>query len=112
MLVVIVEDDPGVGKYQAMALEQAGIDVRLPDPGPELMHPSVWAGVDVAVVDVMMPKIDGREILRWLAQHCPNVRRVCVTALSRNHAHELRALAHVVVLKPFRPSEFVAAVRD
>lgn len=61
-----------------------------------------WDDCAVAIVDVMMPIVDGREILDFLAAEHPSTYRVAWTAASTALREELleTGLAHEVVVKP------------
>lgn len=61
-----------------------------------------WDEVAVAIIDVMMPNVDGREIMAWLRDERPEIHRIAWTAAVDNYREELTAnnLAHAVVAKP------------
>ncbi len=75
-----------------------------------LMHESVWDGVDVAVVDLLLPHTTGDALLAWLGEHAPHVRRV---AMSGSGPLRLEAAveADVRLLKPFMLDDLIAALR-
>ena len=61
-----------------------------------------WDQVAVAIVDVMMPNVDGRDIMRWLRDERPHIYRIAWTAAVESHKESLttEGLAHAVIAKP------------
>lgn len=82
----------------------------------QLLTREPWHGIDTALVDILLgePDIDGRDILRWLKEERPDIRRVCFSAVA-NVYPELAALADVVLTKGSVGSAallFAVGVRD
>jgi len=71
--VLIVDDDDLVrGTYQRF-LTQAGFDVDAAGSGREAQERLAALEYDVAVVDLLMPEIDGFQVLEWMRAHAPDV---------------------------------------
>ena len=70
------------------------------------------AEVDVIILDVVMPKMDGLQVLRRLLQVNPEIKIIMVTAISSGSivSGAMRAGALEFVTKPFKLSELVKAV--
>lgn len=109
--MVIVEDDVALAHLQAELL--AGHDVRVvTDNFAELFEDGPWAGVDVAVVDLMLPGVRGEDLLDYLAAHHPTVRRVVSTAMPLYELGKIIPKADYVLLKPFDVDRLQAAIED
>jgi DNA-binding response OmpR family regulator len=111
--VRIVEDNDDIAFMLARQIESDAphLDATMTTTGfPELLAPEPWEGIDAAVVDVMLPGISGIDILRWLAEYRPGIRRVAMTA-GLIEATEATGYAHCVLIKPFHTRDLVEALR-
>lgn len=112
--IVILDDDGDLRREIGQLLEAEGHDVvALNDP--RLLDSSAFGGVDVLILDLMMPDIDGLDVLRRLSQwHAPPklvlmtghgeaVLRGTTAAAERNGLTVIGGLA-----KPFDPDELSA----
>lgn len=108
--VVIVEDNVEIAEMQAIFLrDYASVEI-ISNHFQRCFRPDTWHGVDVAVVDLMLPGLQGEDVLRFLMHEFPLIRRVICTAKPTHMLPELRPLADVILQKPFRAEDFVAAV--
>lgn len=108
--VRVVEDTPEIALLAKFLLEQSDHDV-LTTTGEfdRVFRDEVWEGIDVAIVDLMLPGVSGKEILLWLFEHRPDIRRVVMTA-SLPSAEEVMGLAEATLIKPFSLSDLIRAV--
>jgi len=67
--VLVVDDDPGIVSFVAMLLESEGFDVDTAVNGVEAMERVVDAPPDLVLLDIAMPRMDGREVARRLRDH-------------------------------------------
>jgi DNA-binding NtrC family response regulator len=109
--VLIVEDNEMIMRMVTQMCEiEPGVVVRSggADAGL-LIDVRAWEGVDVAIVDLLLPETDGETLLDWLAEEAPHVRRI---AMSGSGAWRLdKANAEVKLLKPFLIDELLEALR-
>ena len=63
-VILLVEDEPAMREGLAHNLEFEGFDVRAAADGRAGLEASRAGDVDVAILDVMMPGMDGFELLR------------------------------------------------
>lgn len=75
-----------------------------------LLSPDPWDGIDVAVSDLMLGAISGQDILRYLREHHPHIRRIAMTAALVSAA-EVTGLADQVLVKPFPSGDLIEAIR-
>lgn len=114
VVVMVVEDTADIAAYVELALGQRRPEVRVVkhvDNFEVLLTPEPWAGVDVALVDIMLPGVSGLDILAYLSDNHPNVRRVALTA-STPSAADAERLADLVLLKPARIDDIADAIGD
>ena len=71
MHIFIVEDDEVARDYLAKALREAGHTVDVADNGLEGLHIASSIALDIAIVDRMLPKLDGLALVQSLARHRP-----------------------------------------
>lgn len=109
MHVVIVEDDPQISTLYRDVLAVEGFEVAGPLHGPAALDDANWDLAEVAVVDLVMPDVDGQDVLEYLADRWPDVRRVVATAREQVPA-DARRFADVVLVKPFNADELLEAV--
>ncbi|MDP1340637.1 response regulator, partial [Klebsiella variicola] len=64
--MLVVEDEPKAGNYLLNGLQELGYSVTLARDGVDGLHQALETSFDVIVLDVMMPKMDGWEVLRRL----------------------------------------------
>lgn len=112
-MVLVVDDDADL---RALAVMQLGdrFEVLTADNGPECLRLAAERTPDVILLDMMMPEMDGAEVMAHLAED-PTTRDIPVIFLSALTATEdrVRGLdtgAVDFISKPANPSEFIARV--
>ena len=106
----VVEDTAELAFLTKYHLEQEGHEVVTTTAEFErLLRPEPWQDVDVAIVDLMLPGVRGEEILGWLCEHAPEIRRIAFTA-SVVHAADVMGLAHRTLIKPASKDDLFDAV--
>src|SRR5688572_14024473 len=107
--VVVVEDEESIQKLVAVALRRAGYEVTLAADGQEALQQITSATPDLIISDVMMPRMDGLELLRHLRSD-PATCAIPVILLTAKGATEdvvagLDLGADDYLAKPFRTAE-------
>ena len=59
MKILVVEDEPKTGTYLKQGLDEAGFVVDLTANGLDGLHQALSEAYDLAILDVMLPGIDG-----------------------------------------------------
>jgi DNA-binding response OmpR family regulator len=113
-LVLCADDDEDILALVALRLERAGFAVATATDGVEAMERARTSPPALVVLDVMMPRLTGLEVLAELRSD-PGLRDVKVVILSARVQDEdvadgLGAGADAYVAKPFRADELVATV--
>jgi two-component system, OmpR family, response regulator MtrA len=110
--VLLVEDDASIREVATLGLEQSGLRVTAVGDGREGLDRFRQGGVDLVVLDVMLPSLDGFEVLREI-RHDSQAPIVMLTARSELHdvVVGLELGADDYVTKPFELPELVARVK-
>lgn len=113
--ILIVEDDKNISKLVKFNLEKEGYDAFAVPNGEEALEHLKRFSVDLVILDIMLPKMDGFEVCRTLKQDpkLKNIPVIMVTAkgeeVDRVVGLELGADDYIV--KPFSPRELVLRVK-
>jgi DNA-binding response OmpR family regulator len=112
--VLVVDDEPTIGEIVARYLQRAGFDTRVALDGPGAIAMSAERRPDLVILDIMLPGIDGFEVMRRLHElHSPRPAVILLTAKGEesDRIMGLRRGADDYVVKPFSPGELVARVQ-
>ena len=110
--VLLVEDDPAARQGLELALRRLGYGVRLAGTGEAALDGICEATVDVVVLDVMLPDVDGFEVCRRLRRGS-DVPVIMLTARGDDFdiVGGLEAGADDYVVKPVEPRVLDARIR-
>jgi len=110
--VLIADDDAVVRDVVRRYLERDGLEVRVAGDGNEALRVLGSERIDVAVLDVMMPRLDGYGVCQELRKES-DVPIVMLTALGdvADRITGLELGADDYVVKPFSPKELEARIR-
>ena len=112
MRILVVEDEPRLLRSLAKALREEGYAVDTADAGDDGLYKAENYNYDAVVLDVMLPRLDGWEVLERLRRQKPTP----VLMLTARDAHKdrVRGLdtgADDYLVKPFDLSELLARLR-
>jgi DNA-binding response OmpR family regulator len=111
--VLVVDDEPTIAEVVSRYLERAGYSAATAADGIEAIRLAGERRPDLVVLDLMLPGIDGLEVLRRLREgDRPHTPVILLTAKGE-HDDKLAGLrngADDYMVKPFSPSELVARV--
>jgi two-component system OmpR family response regulator len=111
--ILVVDDEPTLTDLLTMALRYEGCDVRSAATGNTAVRTAKEFQPDAVVLDVMLPDLDGLEVLRRLRGHAPDVPVLFLTARDavEDRIAGLTAGGDDYVTKPFSLEEVVARLR-
>ncbi|CAB1128126.1 Transcriptional regulatory protein ResD [Candidatus Hydrogenisulfobacillus filiaventi] len=113
LLVLVADDDPHIRELCRLYLEAAGYRVAEAASGAAALARIAEGGVDLLVLDIMLPDGDGWEVLRRLREGDGWLPVLMLTAVGGEQARVegLESGADDYLTKPFSPRELVARVR-
>lgn len=113
MKILVVEDEAKTGAYLKQGLVEAGFVVDLADNGIDGLHLALHENYDLAILDVMLPGIDGWQILQSLRAAGKDMPVLFLTALDQieDRVKGLELGGDDYLVKPFAFAELLARVR-
>jgi two-component system response regulator ResD len=114
--VLVVDDEPTIGEVVCRYLQRAGFTAGCAGDGPQALAMSAAQRPDLVILDIMLPGIDGLEVMRRLHEdEDPTRARPAVILLTAKGEESdrivgLRRGADDYVVKPFSPGELLARV--
>ena len=113
MKVLIVEDEQKTGDYLKQGLSEAGFVADLARDGVDGLHLALTDDYDLVVLDVMLPRLDGWQVLREIRQKGKHLAVLFLTARDQveDRVKGLEFGADDYLVKPFAFSELLARVR-
>jgi two-component system, OmpR family, KDP operon response regulator KdpE len=111
-LVLVADDEPRITKLVSIALQAEGFRVVTASGGEEALRKAEEVRPDVVLLDIVMPDLDGIEVMQQLREWRP-VPVILLTAKgsTSDKAKGLDLGADDYVAKPFHPDELAARVR-
>ena len=112
--ILVVDDDPQIVELCTKTLRASGFVVESSLDGREAIALLREKEFDLLIVDLMMPDIDGFEILRIAGEHAPSTARIIITGYGTmgKALESVRVGALGFVEKPFSPEELTVAVQN
>jgi len=112
--ILVIEDDKPPAEALREGLGHEGFDCRLAHSGEEGFFLFGQGGIDLVVLDWMLPARDGIEVLQTLRQQWPGVPVIMLTARDevRDRVTGLDAGADDYLTKPFAFAELLARIRS
>ena len=115
MHILIIEDEPKTGDYLQRGLRESGFGVSLARNGRDGLHIAFEEEIDAVVLDVMLPRMDGWEVLAALRAHAATAQLPVLFLTARDEVQDrVRGLelgADDYLVKPFAFVELVARLR-
>jgi two-component system copper resistance phosphate regulon response regulator CusR len=111
--ILIVEDEPKTGDYLQQGLREAGFTVELAVDGVDGLHLATHGDHDLLILDVMLPGMNGWQLLRSLREQGRQVPVIFLTARDQieDRVKGLELGADDYLVKPFSFAELLARVR-
>jgi DNA-binding response OmpR family regulator len=114
--VLLAEDEPSIVESLTFLLEAAGFEIAVETNGRQALDSALTTAPDVLVLDVMLPELDGYEILRQIRsdQRAKALPVLMLTAKGQREDREtaLACGADLFITKPFSNAAIVEAVEQ
>lgn len=110
--LLVIEDDAAIRRGLVDALRFAGYAVSEAADGREGLEAAAASGVDLVLLDLLMPRLDGLAVLRELRKIRPSLPVIILTARGQeqDRVEGLKSGADDYVVKPFSVAELLARV--
>src|SRR5205823_5468301 len=110
--VVVVEDEQAIRRGVVDALRVSGYDVHEAADGAQGLEQALRLGVDLVLLDLLLPKRDGLDVLAELRKIRPTLPVIVLTARGseEDRVRGLKMGADDYVVKPFSARELLARV--
>jgi DNA-binding response OmpR family regulator len=112
MRILVVEDEPGIALFIRQGLSEAGYAVDVAGDGEEGLDYALAAEYDAIVLDILLPRMDGLDLLRELRDRGMMTPVLLLTARDavEDRVQGLDAGADDYLVKPFAFSELLARI--
>lgn len=113
MRVLVIEDEEGISQFIRQGLQEAGYLVDLARDGREGLDYALAPSYDALIIDIMLPRLSGLDLLRDLRTRGRKMPVIVLTARDTvdDRVRGLDAGADDYVIKPFALSELLARLR-
>jgi DNA-binding response OmpR family regulator len=111
--IVVIEDEPGIVDFIERGLRARGFDVQSALDGETGLELALGERVDLVVLDLMLPRLSGMNVLQDLAAERPGLPVIILTARGEieDRVGGLDAGAVDYLVKPFALAELEARIR-
>lgn len=112
--ILIVEDEDSIRKFIKINLEREGFNVVEAATGEEGLEKARIGEIDIVVLDIMLPGIDGYEVCKIFRREFPTIGIIMLTAKSQD-IDKITGLEYGTddyMVKPFNPMELVLRVKS
>jgi heavy metal response regulator len=113
MKILLVEDDKGITRFIKKGLLENGYSVEVASDGERGLASATQGNYDLIILDIMLPKIDGRDILKRMRETGVQIPVIFLTAKDseRDIVYGLNLGADDYITKPFSLNELLARIR-
>jgi two-component system response regulator AtoC len=105
--ILVIDDDPGVRQVLTESLTEMGYTVHTSDSGEKALGTIREAGCDLLILDMVLPRMDGMEVLQEVHRHHPELSVIMITGYAsvETAIKAMKMGAFDYVVKPFRMEE-------
>ena len=112
--ILVVEDEDSIRKFIKINLERAGYEVFDAETGEKGVEIARSEDIDIVVLDIMLPGIDGYQVCEILRKEYPSIGIIMLTAKGQD-IDKIMGLEYGTddyMTKPFNPTELVLRVKS
>lgn len=112
--VLIVEDDSSISETLEIILQTNGYEAVIAQNGQEALQKVEHGFFNIALLDIMLPDMQGTELLAHLHKAMPKMIKIMVTGYPsvQNAVDSLNQGAAAYVIKPVKPEKLLALIEE
>ena len=115
--VLIADDDPMISGMMQKLLQRQGISSKTVSNGREALQFLLGNPVELVITDILMPEVDGYELIPKLRKTSPNMRILAMTGNAPQFAFDMHHMARMlgadrVIGKPFELPDVLKVVNE
>lgn len=115
--ILFVDDDISIRQLHKQILENEGYHVEIARNGHEAIQVLAEKNVDMVITDILMPDIDGFELIMEIRRNHPQLKVMAISGGGRLSSDEYLTLANQLGVlytleKPFTKNQFVETVKQ
>ena len=113
-IILVAEDDPGLNRLISFKLQKEGYQVISAFDGKEALNAALNENISAITLDIMMPFLDGIQVLKRVRPVKPDLPVVVLSVKSReNDLHQALELgANAYMTKPFQPEQLIEKLKQ
>jgi DNA-binding response OmpR family regulator len=114
MKILIVDDQPEIAEFTAPILKQKGYEVITAENGQTALNVCPKENPDIVLLDLGLPDMDGREVLKNIKVNIPQIRIIIVSGYSDTKTQDelISQGADYFLSKPVMPSKLLVALNE
>lgn len=111
--ILLVEDEESIRTFLKINLNRNGFEVIETSNGEEAIKKALEEKPDLAILDIMLPGINGLEVCKIIREYYPSIGIIMLTARTQDN-DKIKGLefgADDYIIKPFNPLEIVLRIK-
>jgi DNA-binding response OmpR family regulator len=115
--LLIIDDDVSFAEFVSLVANEEGFDVEITTRATDFMAAVLRAPPDVIVLDIVMPGMDGIDLIQWLAKRRSAARVIVATGFHPDYGNMVKEIgiglgiaSVAILLKPFALAVLKAAL--
>ncbi|MEM0101224.1 MAG: response regulator [Candidatus Methanomethyliaceae archaeon] len=107
--ILVIDDDPDIREGISEILRNSGYEVDAVETATEAIKKSEEKVYHIAFIDIVLPDMNGIEVLKKLKDRIPKTRKVIITgyATLENAVEALNLGANAYLIKPVKPEDII-----
>jgi DNA-binding response OmpR family regulator len=112
--ILVVDDDENICKTLSLILESRGYKVDVAYSGEKAIEKSKAKAYNIALLDIMLPDIQGTKLLKKLRETTPKMIKIMVTGYPKleNAIEALNYNADAYMTKPVNPENLIKVIEE
>jgi DNA-binding response OmpR family regulator len=90
--LLVIDDEPDIASFIGQVAEEMGYEVRITSDPEDFKQLYVSFGPTVIILDVVMPEVDGIELVKWLGEQNCDSRILVVSGYAERYLDNTKTL--------------------